>query len=989
MGGVNDYTDNIIRILGGGHDASDYRTQAEQDALVARGVTKTRYSSHTQGTPEKPNGIDVGGNSLSQQEATARLRANGFPNAVALRETGVGANQGTGPHLHITLDTTLMAGKKPPMHNPELDAVVANAAGVSPSGSDTPVPPVLREQGSTTLPGGPGPATLVNPFDVAQGALPGQMNTTMERAQTADAMLSQIINVDVPASQAAQIETMKERNDTVHAVNDDITNRTNQFLSTVKPLIQQKEAVADRYRQVSDMNPLERGFMSLFDASYDKDHLRDVDAAIGNQLKTYGEGYQQILEAQNTLLHVADTNFTADQQMNLLQRGFIDEKLDLASKSFAAADTIVTTSLKQLAGQSQILAAQNQLADQVITSLTPGQRATALDAAKKNPDKTVTIQGAKFTEGQLLSSVQADAKQQVALDEMVLSRQTAQMNNSMTAQRMADQAEDRLIGSLTTAQTRSAIQNGGMWQGHQLSLDKLGSGLQSSIARDNLVVGQTMQDGSTRALSQSVQGMSNQMKLGYQRSLQLLGVAPPELTRTWGVIGQEIQQITDKITAAPVGQADALSAQYAPRLQQLYQLQQKAVDDVAIRWAGGNKKLLPLAQAFLTGSPLNSSTAVQGLIEMARTNGSFGGGMSGPAADALAIAKQVVAADAKSKSGTDMASMMASPESRAQHEQELQTKVSQAISQTYANSVFHRVLTDAPAIAKQIDHPGQHLDNTILHEAQTAGDSEGLATVAAQLNLSPAQAKQMFSQGSSGPLWAQANHKDAQGNELSYGQWASTLQVAQLQHTYRILDAIHPKIGQFKAGQVYANLLGSSRFAQSAGQLAAMQGQASFGDSIMASMGTAGLQGQVAQFGQIARSAYSAMGQRDLLMRVASANRYGNDPMARTTAILGAIKEINPAERQQLMTAIKQTIQQKYQGQFHLNDPADERFHGPMQQGDQDFNQARSNVVADIIKNQKFQDPALERIRQRAAKQWDTLSHITDSAVDALGTYQP
>lgn len=992
MAGLNDYTDNILGILGGGRDTSDYRTQAQQDALRAAGKTKTVHSSHTTGTPEQPGAIDVAGNPLSPEEAAAKLHASGFPNAAVIYESGQGANNGTGPHLHVTLDSSVPRGGT--------GVAVTSAAGGGGAGAP-PIPDVLRQQGSTTLPGGPGPATIVNPFDLAQGALPGQLNTMSDRAQAADTMLSQVINTDVPASEAAQLATIKTRNDSVHAVNEDITQRTNAFLDTVKPLIQQKQAVADRYRQVSDMNPLERGFMSLFDASYDKDHLRDVDGAISNQLQTYGQGYQQILEAQNTLLHVADSNYTADQQLNLLQRGFIDEKLDLASKSFAAADTIVGTSLKALGAQSQVLAAQNQLQDQVITSLTPGQRATALAAAQKAPDKSVTIQGARFTEGQLLAASQADAKQQVALDEMVLSRQTAQMNNSMTAQRMADQAEDKLIGSLTTAQQRSAIQNGGVWMGHQLPLDKLGAGLQSSIARDGLVVGQTMQDGSTTALAQSIQGMSNQMKLGHQRSMQLTGIADPNMIRTWGVIANEVQSISGKIAAAPVEQRDALSAQYAPRLQQLYQMQQQSVDQVAQKWAGGNKKLLPLAQAFLSGSPLNSSTAVAGLIEMARTNGSFGGGMSGPATDALAVARQIVAADAKSKPGLDAASLMASPESRAQHEQELQTRVSQAIGQTYANGIFHRVLQNAPAIAHQIGHPGQNLDPQILGQAQTAGDSQGLEVIAGRLNITPEQAKTMFTQGASSPIFAHAKTAGPDGKPQSFGTWASQLQVAQLQSTYRILDSTHPHIGKFKAGQVYANLLGSDRFAQAAGSLNSMQGQASFGDSLMSTMGNGGMQGQISQFGQIAKSAYNAMGQRDMLMRVAHANRYGNDALARGQTIIGAIPGIEPADRDALMAAIRPALQQAPSfgqalrgkvtpmGAANPNGVLGGALSGANQMAWNPVQMDKFVQLRDAIVSGHFQDPKLEAIRKIAAKHFDAYTKVTDDAIESLGAYTP
>lgn len=970
MAGINDYTDNILGIIGGGRDTSDYRTQAQQDALRAAGKTKTVHSSHTTGTPEEPGAIDVAGNPISPEEAAAKLHASGFPNAAVIYESGQGANNGTGPHLHVTLDSSVRrpgGGGTP------------TAVAASPSGP--PIPGVLREQGSTTLPSGQNPGIVADPFAMAK-TLPADLATANDRGRAADAMLQQVINTDVPANDAVRTATLTARNEAVHAANSEITDRTNSFLGVVKPLLQQKAAVADRFRQVTDMNPLERGFMSLFDASYDKDHLRAVDQAITGQLSAYGESYHEILDAQNTLLHVADSNYTADEQMNLLQRGFIDEKLDLASKSFASADTIITSGLKALGAQTSIIAAQNQLQDQVMTSLTPGQRATGLAAAQKSPTKTVTIQGATFTEGQLLTASQADAKQQVAIDEMVLSRQTAAMNNSMTAQRMADQAEEKLIGSLTTAQQREAIQNGGVYQGHQLSLDKLGQGLQSSMGRDQMMVAQTLQQGSTTALAASIQGMNNQAKLSHQRAMQLTGVAPPEMLRVNNQVAQEIQQIAGKITAAPPEQRDALAAQYAPRVQELYAAQQKAADQVAESWAGGNKKLKPLAQAFLSGSPLNSTSAVQGLIEMARTNGSFGGGMSGPAAEALATARRIVQDDAAPKAGTDMASLMATPQGRAEKEQKLESRVAAAITQTYQNAIFHRVIQNAPTVARTINHLGQQLDPEVLGNAITAGDAKGYETIAAQLGIKPDEAKALFNGGSeASPMWQHARHGDQ-----SYGQWATQLQVAQQQQTYRVLDATHPKIGKYSAGAVYANLLGNPRFAQVAGSMAMQQGQASFGDSIMSSMGAGSIQGQVSQFGQTAMNAYRLMGQRDLLMRVARANQYGNDPIARTQTIVGAIPGINPQERDRFMAAVKTQFQGGGQ-----RDPVVDALHGMADSGSRtdDTRQSESYRLERIITETKFQDPALEALRQKIAKQYHAYAQITDDAIDSLSSYQP
>lgn len=76
---------------------SDVRSQAEQDALVARGATRARNSQHVDGT-----GLDaVLPDGVSTAAVRETLRSAGINPTEFLNETGKGRNQGTGAHLHI------------------------------------------------------------------------------------------------------------------------------------------------------------------------------------------------------------------------------------------------------------------------------------------------------------------------------------------------------------------------------------------------------------------------------------------------------------------------------------------------------------------------------------------------------------------------------------------------------------------------------------------------------------------------------------------------------------------------------------------------------------------------------------------------------------------------------------------------------------------------------------------------------------------------
>lgn len=80
-----------------GRPTSGYRSQAEQDALVRRGVTRATRSSHTYANgqdfvPDVPQ--SEWPRIKAELEATGRFRR-------VIIETGRGRNQGTGAHIHL------------------------------------------------------------------------------------------------------------------------------------------------------------------------------------------------------------------------------------------------------------------------------------------------------------------------------------------------------------------------------------------------------------------------------------------------------------------------------------------------------------------------------------------------------------------------------------------------------------------------------------------------------------------------------------------------------------------------------------------------------------------------------------------------------------------------------------------------------------------------------------------------------------------------
>ena len=79
------------------------RSQAEQDSLRARGATTAVASWHTVGGAADIHPRDIDGltGNAAVAEVRRRLNAAGYRNMEVIWETGRGAGQGTGPHVHI------------------------------------------------------------------------------------------------------------------------------------------------------------------------------------------------------------------------------------------------------------------------------------------------------------------------------------------------------------------------------------------------------------------------------------------------------------------------------------------------------------------------------------------------------------------------------------------------------------------------------------------------------------------------------------------------------------------------------------------------------------------------------------------------------------------------------------------------------------------------------------------------------------------------
>lgn len=837
------------------------------------------------------------------------------------------------------------------------------------------IPAVLRETGRAE---GAGPTTsqVMNP-NAAGATIKGNFEQTAQRAQKADDVLQGAITA-LDGVQSRSMEALQARNERVDEILNEEAVRTQEVMARVQPLFQQKAAIVQQKAEVVNMNPLVRAFKGLFDRNYDPQHLAAVEGSIDSQLQLHGEEYKTMLGLQDTLVGIVEKSFQGVTMENQLEAANLSQDVELASKSLAASSAIWNVNMEGLSADATLRTQQIQMTDQVLSELTPGQISTYHEQAKKSPGGIVTVNGANISEGQLLAASQRTAQQQVQLQQM-------EINNRSQNIALQEKAQEDLIGTMTTSQIRAAINAGGQFQGQTLKLDALGRGLQQAMGRDELMVQGTVTQGGVDAFNFTRKSIGSATQVAGMRALQLTGGQPSELMQVMSAQNPEVAAMMAKIQQAPPDQRDALARTYLPRLQQMGQQRSQAIDRIATNWAGSNPALKPLATAFLSGSPLNGEDSAKGIVALIRGGNTFGTNLSPEANAAINAAKGVIAAaEAKKRApGQSAAALMAGKTNSKEAEEQLIRDVSAAISTNYAGAQFSSTLRTAPEIAKRMGHLGAKINPGVLREAMDAGSREGDRRIGIELGLNPDQVKQMFSQGESSPLWQKVSGK-ANGRTLQ--QMGAQRAIQQSMVTSQYLDNNHPKIGNFTAGRVYADLLSRPQFADAAGKMSQQQGQGGFGDFVISSMTQGAQTAKAHQYGQVALSAYNALNTNRGMKAALQAQQFNNDPIRKTATVLGAIPDLNAQEEQMLMAAItpiaKAAMTQNPSGGAAAAGAAD--FTGAYSGTNMGFDAATNAIV-----NGKFQDPILERIRQKAARNFGTYARVTEEAFDRFGNYSP
>jgi hypothetical protein len=259
------------------------------------------------------------------------------------------------------------------------------------------------------------------------------------------------------------------------------------------------------------------------------------------------------------------------------------------------------------------------------------------------------------------------------------------------------------------------------------------------------------------------------------------------------------------------------------------------------------------------------------------------------------------------------------------------------------------------------------------------GDSEGYTKVAQDLGLSgPQEAQSMLAQGvSNNPTWE--NVKKSKG--WTDSKWADVfagLQAVQMSATLTALDASHSARPGFSPAKAFVSFLNSPEAMNQVDKLVNSYGRSSFGSFLVSSAAGGGYRDSWQTYGQSMAATYTQLHSTNMRDRIRQQRSLFGDPMARMNAVNQAAG-LTPQESQILLNAVKPLVSLNNMTQSQAL--ATGGLAGSLMES-----QATGNFdqITGIIRNHKFDDPTVEKIRKKAASQWDAMDAIVGRIGDSL-----
>lgn len=948
----NDYSGILRAEFGRDSVTSGYRSQAEQDALVKRGVTRATRSSHTYS-----NGFDLAiGAAKSADEIRQRMSARGINVTKVIRETGKGKNQGTGAHWHIEID-----GKPADGHHGNQQMAGNNVPQINVAPTTVPGASGNVNTGVTNQSG-----RIMN----SGGLIESQQREVQSRAGTATAMLDDYMQV-LRSSQAEQLATTQTFTDAARGVNDQMMAATKEMQARVKPVFETRQRVLDQMVAIQDMDPISRGIRGFFDLNYNQEYLMSTSSKLGAIVKEQADIYSTMQGLHGDSLEALDRLHSIDGMLPKLKEQQASEMVKGSLMQVSRAMDNLRITMEGVQNEAQLIGAQ-KLARQDLIGRLDGPTITSLVAQAEQSGGNVTYNGVQFSGQELRERGQQ-------IEEYDIANRNARRADAAGDAELADRNAERMMRYMTDSQVDEAIANGGEYDGVQIPINNLTI---EKANRTKTAIEAVQVDGAMSSPSQVADAAKDAVVYGRQldaRGTSVFGTgAFSEESRQYHLRVADIaDRITKEIqTTNSPARLGALNAELA----QLKGGYSKSISEKVNRLVGGDQKAAGYVTSYLLGDQVSPGAAADMMVHFA-TKGGLPAAMQSSTfgREGMKVVMETVqtlstvGVNGKKLSPAQVqveaARQLADPNSAA----------GKRLRGATTGMKFQTTFTNLPELANRNGTPVHQFGKFNRDKfARLSGDADraGIAEVASRLGVDAGD----FANARRGNV-PEGMDKETVA-KIQSADTTRAVGAAQQRYLVDFMDQETPISPNMSNSELMLDFLQSP-----VGQGRLMEADdRSRGGGIgdwMAGSATRG--GLLDSMGNYTNGFAQAVGHGTAQAKVESAliaRTYRNDVPKRTRAILNSMPDMTQSEANQLTGAIERMLPKGTAEQ-----QAAQNLRAPMRSelGEKtSLTYMQLDSASNIVLNHKFEDPALERIRRKAATKWVEANRAADSWADSL-----
>jgi hypothetical protein len=515
---------------------------------------------------------------------------------------------------------------------------------------------------------------------------------------------------------------------------------------------------------------------------------------------------------------------------------------------------------------------------------------------------------------------------------------------------LEENRESLLISNMSYADVQGALKNGGVYRGVQLDQARLGQ--RGAQLIETMDVTAAMTSGASAAkYTKDVWNQVADFQTGLiARDKELNGGRLSPVMRQYLVNERaRIERYNTGMQALdgnPIAQ-QRYAANGLKEAQDAFTKAEESIDALA-KGQTRNPDAQLAIKSYYTGVSMTQEQSVKAISAFIAEGGMPPGlRMEGAAGAAMTAASAAV---------TQLEQTEAFKSSTKDEQMRLRNRtVSAAVGAQFNGFHSRQVMKATPRLAREAKHPfGGMLTDDQFEAGIEAGDNIAYARAGAKLGLSPEETKLLFGSAARQEAYNAPRKVEARVNFEAMGkQLLADQQVAVIQQW----ESMRPG-----AGRAFADFVRSDGYQSRIGLYADNAGRGDFGSALAASAGGNSLRDRLASNMQgMAGAAGTAIRQQHV-EKAAVYQGYGNDPFVRAGAVIAANPELTPQEEKILLTAVRKMVGDAPNRGMSATDYIAQEESG---------NEATFLAVSSLIKNNKFQDAGLERIRKIAAKTWD------------------